>query len=248
MKTISILLLVMIGSAISFAQDKKQNLDEITVTPPKFTGINDAAKVYQEKEFTSFEDYLRENLKYPETLLKNGVNGTEVVHFEVSADGKLTDFKVINSVSPEIDEAVYDLLKTTCGMWKPGENNGEPVSMQKEISVAFKWNEFDALRSTKDFEALARFYYKKGSKQLFDKNNTKKALKYFNQGIKYKPYEDCLLLSRGMCRYELGDYEGAYSDWDKMRMSGVDSEVENVANSFIHMKGYSEFAEMVKRK
>lgn len=247
MKTISIFLFAMIVSVFTFGQDKKKNLEEITVTPPQFTGINEAAKIHQQENFTSFEDYLRKNLKYPESIMKNGANGTEVVHFEVSADGKLADFKVINSVSPEIDAAIYEMLKTTCGMWKPGESNGEPVSMEKEISIAFKWKEFEELNKTKDFEALAKLYFEKGNKQLFEKNNINKALKYFSNGIKYKPNEDCLLLARGMCKYELGDTEGAQQDWNRMRMAGVDKNAENLANDLRNMKGYSELAGLLNK-
>lgn len=242
MKTISILVLVMFASVISFGQEKKQELKEITVTPPQFTGVNDAAKIYGQQYFSSFENYLKENLKYPESIMKNGANGTEVIHFEVSANGMLTDFKVINSVSPEIDAAIYDMLKTTCGMWKPGESNGNPTSMKKEISIAFKWKEFEELGKTKDFLALANSYLKKGNRQLIEKNNPKKALKYFNSGIKYKPNEGSLLLARGMCKYELGDKEGALKDWDRMRIMGVDKNTENLASNFSELKGYSELA------
>ena len=94
-------------------------------------------------------------MEYPKEALIYATQGTEIVQFEVSADGKLADFEIINSVSPYIDKAVYDFLKTTCAMWKPGENNGEPVSMRKEISIKFEMD------NTNDFEAIANTLFKK---------------------------------------------------------------------------------------
>lgn len=247
MKTISILLIAMMLTAITFAQDEKKNLDEIKVTPPQFTGIMNAAEMYHPVKFASFEDYLSKNLIYPEHILRSGAEGTEVVHFKVSADGKLADFKVINSVSPEIDAAIYEMLKTTCGMWKPGETNGEPTSMEKEIAIEFKWKEFEEFNKTKDFDALARFYMKKGAEQFLVKNNPQKAMKHFNHGIKYRPNEDCLLMARGMCKYELGDKEGAQNDWNRMRTAGVDKEAIKLATNYENMKGYSDLAAVLNK-
>lgn len=244
MKTLTTIFLMMLMSTIAFGQSKE--VEPIKVTPPQFTGIPNAAQVFQQDQFISFNEYLRKNLKYPEEVLRNGAEGTEVVHFEVSADGKLTDFKVINSVSPEIDEAIYDLLKTTCGMWKPGESNGKPVPMKKEIAVEFKWKASDRLNDSKDFEALASHYLKKGHKQLFEKNNPQKALRYYTHGMKYKPTEDCLLLASGMCKYELGDISGAKEDWNRMRISGIDTNAQNLVSDFKNMKGFSQVAQLMK--
>ena len=97
---------------------------------------------------------------------------------------------------------LYEVI-TTSGMWRPGYNNGDPVAMEKEISVVFK------TQDSTDFDALAIKYLRKGNKELFVNNNPKKALRYLNHGMKYRPSEDCLLISRGICKYQLGDKEGA---------------------------------------
>lgn len=239
MKAISILLITMMFSVILVGQNKDKELKEIQVTPPKFTGIKNTIQVYQQENFSSFESYLQKHLKYPDKILRNGAEGTEVVQFEVSADGKLSRFSVINSVSPEIDAAIYNMLQTTCGMWKPGESNGKPVSMKKEISIEFKWKEFKELNKTKNFDALARFYMTKGTKQLLLKKNPQKALRFFNHGIKYRPNEDCLLMARGICKYELGDKTGAHNDWERMQISGITDEALSDLGKYKHLKGYN---------
>lgn len=248
MKTITILFAIVLAASSLFAQDLKSNLEEIKVTPPKFTGIAQTAKIFGQDDFVSFEKYLINNLKYPQDVISRGAEGTELVRFEVNADGKLSSFEVLNSVSPEIDAAIYNILQTTCGMWKPGETNGEPVSMEKESAIEFKWKQFESLNNTKDFDALAKLYMTKGTEQLMQKNNAKKALKFFNHGINYRPNEDCLLMGRGLCKYELGDKKGAMADWARMQSSGISDEAVAIIHDFSNLKGYAYLETLLQSK
>lgn len=113
--------------------------------------------------------------------------------------------------------------------------------MKKEISVAFKWNEFEEF-AAKDFTKLARLYFEKGSKQLFVKNQPEKALKNFNNGVRYLPNNESLLMLRGMCRFEVRDEAGARRDWDRMKTQ------ENNETDFIldatQLKNFKGFAEL----
>lgn len=248
MKTITILFAIVLAASSLFAQDLKSNLEEIKVTPPQFTGIVQTVEISEENDFVSFEKYLINKLKYPQDVITNGAEGTELVRFEVNADGKLSSFEVLNSVSPEIDAAIYNILQTTCGMWKPGETNGEPVSMEKEIAIEFKWKQFESLHSTKDFDALAKLYMTKGTEQLMQKNNAKKALKFFNHGINYRPNEDCLLMGRGLCKYELGDKKGAMADWARMQSSGISDGAVAIIHDFSNLKGYAYLETLLQSK
>lgn len=248
MKTITILIAIVLAASTLFAQDTKKDLEEIKVTPPKFTGIVQAVEIQDQNDFVSFEKYLVNNLQYPEDVISNGAEGTELVRFEVNADGKLSSFEVINSVAPEIDAAIYDILQTTCGMWKPGEANGQPVSMEKEIAIEFKWKQFESLNQTRDFDELAKQYMTKGTEQLIHKNNANKALKLFNHGINFRPKEDCLLMGRGLCKYELGDKEGAMADWTRMQSSGISDEAFAILDDYNNLKGYAHLETLLQSK
>lgn len=247
MKTFLILVLCTLLSVVAFGQQKSKMVDEVQVTPPTFAGINDIVKIFQEEKLESIADYLARKVQYPEEALKNKQEGTEVVQFEVTSKGELTNFNVINSVSPEIDEAIINLLKATNGMWMPGQNNGELVAMQKEVSVAFKYGEFEPFAESKDFVQLAKLFFEKGNKTLLVNNNPKKALKYYDRGIRYLPNEDCLLLARGMCKYELGDIEGARQDWNRMNVAGIDGKAENMAEIYSEFKGFKELTAMLEK-
>lgn len=237
MKTITIIIAIVLAASSLFAQEVKSNLEEIRVTPPRFTGIVQNPEILGQDEIVSFEKYLINNLQYPQEVISNGTEGTELVRFEVSANGKLSSFEVLNSVAPEIDSAIHAILLTTCGMWKAGETNGDPVSMPKEIAIEFKWKQFESMNNTRDFDELAKHYMTKGTEQLVHKNNAKKALKLFDHGINYRPNEDCLLMGRCLCKYELGDEEGAMADWARIQSSGVSNDAIVLLDDYSNMKG-----------
>ncbi|MBN2634638.1 MAG: TonB family protein [Prolixibacteraceae bacterium] len=248
MKTITIFIAIVLAASSLFAQEVQTQLEEIKVTPPRFTGIVQYPQISGEDDFVSFEKYLINNLKYPEEVISNGAEGTELVRFEVTANGKLSSFEVLNSVAPEIDEAIHDILLTTCGMWKAGETNGEPRSMTKEVAIEFKWKQFESLNQTKDFDELAKHYMTKGTEQLLLKNNPQKALKFFNHGINYRPNEDCLLMGRGLCKYEMGDKKGAMADWARMQSSGTSDEAVAILNDYNNLKGYAYLETLLQSK
>ncbi len=189
---------------------KKENL----ITPPVFTGVKSTDEAPGKSSFLIYS-YLRENVEYPEVALKYNIQGTEVVQFTVTNTGEITNIKVINSVCPEIDDEVIRVLKTTQGMWEPGLKNGNPVEMEKEISMVFQIDGFKNGTNENIFKEQATALYKKGNKALISQKNPEKALKYFDKALKYLPYESTILNSRAMARTLLNDKDGAQQDLDR---------------------------------
>jgi len=151
---------------------------------------------------------------------------------------------VINSVSEFVDMEIIRILEITSGMWIPGTVNGEPVAMEKEISVVFKISE------KSDFMAKAKHYLKFGNKLLFVHNRPEKALKYFDKSITLLPNEETLLAVRGLCNYEIGDNEGAKSDWNRLKMleekNAAESLIETAVN-YTQLSGYPEMMTIVNK-
>ena len=160
----------------------QRNISEIKVTPPEFSG----STVTIEKSL--IKNYLAENFRTPQI---NNAQGTEVVQFTVTSNGNVTDFKIINSVSRAIDQEMIRVLKTTNGMWKPGFNNEHPVDMTQEVSIAF-YNDEQAQEAEKLFVKWATSSFNKGGSALFEQHNINKALKCFNEGLNYLPYNKSL--------------------------------------------------------
>ena len=123
---------------------------------------------------------------------------------------------------------------TTNGMWKPGNNNGNPVAMEKEISLVFRLED-----SRYSFNDLGKKYYANGAGMLFINQRPKKALKYFNKGIVLFPNDRSLLALRGIALFEIGDKNGALHDWNRVKNLGG-FEADGYSENLINMKGYAE--------
>lgn len=261
MKRVIFISLGLLFSIFTFGQENKEQriaLEGVNVYPPVFQGAEQLRIALQEEEATSLNNYMKTHIVYPEESKKWLKEGTEVVAFTINEKGEVADFQVINSVSPEIDEEVIRVLKTTSRMWNPGLNNGKPISMEKEVSVVFNISTDQAIADQFDFDFVAKRYFKKGNKKLFFKQDTKAALKNFDKAICYMPNDKCLLISRGMCRYELGDTEGACTDFNRIKtLGGTETAEDQNGNpkktiedeyleNFCGFKGYAELKSILQ--
>jgi tetratricopeptide (TPR) repeat protein len=139
------------------------------------------------------------------------------------------------------------VLETTNGMWKPGYNNNQAVDMTKEVSMVFFIDDQSSKTSDELFTSWATTSYKKGSTALYEKHNVDKALRCFNDGINYLPNDKCLLLLRGICRFEKGDSEGAMEDWNRMNEQGGNIDMSEYADLLKDMKGYDQLMATLKK-
>jgi TonB family protein len=221
------------------AVGQKQNVDEVKVKPPQFTGIENAIHVENQTANALLKNYLMERISYPGNAILTSKEGTEVVQFTITPEGNVADFKIINSVSTEIDDEVIWALRQTKGMWIPGKNNNESVDMTKEVSLVFCLDKESSKSTHEIFTEHAAEYFNDGCKMLFENKNPKKALKHYSLGLNYLPYDNSLLLLRGMCRYELGDTKGASQDWNRMTSEGG-IDMSEYTFQLKDMKGYNE--------
>lgn len=233
MKTKVFFVLCMLTAAFTFGQNpmavQKNEVfksQEIKSAEPKFTWNKKANRELPGSNYLLINSYLSENVGYPAKALEYSIQGTEVVRFTVTTSGEVTNFKIINSVCPEIDEETIRALSNTNGMWIPGFKNGKPEEMEKEIAMVFQiYNNKKGTAGNMAEQATALF--EMGSKALIFKNNPGKALKYFDRALTYLPYDSNILYLRGMVRTMLDDHEGAKADWDRMKLIEVKSESIN---------------------
>jgi len=251
MKKFSVLLFCLILALASFGQVKTEKIisvPEVEVNQPRFTGVKNVAHVIDGNYTMDIKKYLAANVKYPENAANCFKEGTEVISFLVTPAGNITNFKVINSVCPEIDKEIIRVLASTDGEWIPGLNDGKPTPMPKEVSMVFCVDRFNNDNVIKYFTKKATTDFKKGTKKLLLSHNTKRALRNFDHGLTYLPYDKSLLYMRGLCRYELGDEQGAHEDWDRITKLGGFEDGTAVSRGLKSMKGYSEMAEKLNIK
>lgn len=188
-------------SSLAFAQ----NEDETTkpginnVLEPAFNGTT---------EVPGIKEYIEGNLCLPKIAQTWGVEGTVVVHFKVLPTRDLSEFQVIQSLSPEFDKAVIVALQSTNGMWSPGTIDGRPSSMEKEMIVVFK-NEGSQLYTTAQLN-------KERADDLLQEGKYSRAIKLYTKSIGSCPTSEISIYRRGLSKYYIGDLEGALNDFERV--------------------------------
>lgn len=117
---------------------------EITNSLPKInkTKPTDFALLYAEHdaEFPGGVDsiyrFIEENLKYPENLISQKIQGRVYVRFIINKNGKISKAGVIRSIHPDLDKEALRLIKLL-PKWKPAIHNGKIVSLWKTLPVNF---------------------------------------------------------------------------------------------------------------
>ena len=84
----------------------------------------------------AFNNFLSNNVRYPDIDRARGIQGKVILTFVVEKDGQLTDIKVIRSVSPTLDEEAVRVLKES-KRWVPGNMFGRPIRVQYSVPFNF---------------------------------------------------------------------------------------------------------------
>jgi hypothetical protein len=138
----------------------QRKLAETRVEPPQFTGeIIMKPQVTVEK--SPICCFIQEKLNYPGKASDFYQEGLVVIEFTVEPDATVSNFKVVNPVSHELNTAVINCLKLTNGMWIPGKVNGIPSAMEKKVTVMFD------LEDTPSLVEQARYHYMRSLKAFY---------------------------------------------------------------------------------
>ena len=81
--------------------------------------------------------FLAKNIKYPAEAQQKGEQGRVMVQFVVGKDGKLSDIKIMRSISPTLDAEAIRVIKAM-PTWKPGTQRGQAVAVKYTIPISFR--------------------------------------------------------------------------------------------------------------
>ena len=81
--------------------------------------------------------WLSANIKYPKEAQANKEQERVIVRFVIGKDGKVTDAKVVRSISPSLNKEALRLIKAM-PRWKPGEKDGLPVAVRFTLPITFR--------------------------------------------------------------------------------------------------------------
>jgi TonB family protein len=111
---------------------ENQNQDEVHNHPPPLP----LAPTYKEGK-AAMEKIIYSNLKYPEKAKENKIEGTVLVMFKVTKEGKVKDLQVKNKSGYGLDEEAIRLVKLLTE-WNPGKQGGKVVEMDFGVPVNFR--------------------------------------------------------------------------------------------------------------
>lgn len=114
-----------IPEPVNPASDTLGDIFTVVEEQPVYPG-NDEARIR----------FLQENIRYPETAVKNGIQGRVFVSFVVEKDGSLSNIRVLRGIGGGCDEEAIRVV-SLMPKWTPGRQRGEPVRVRFNVPIKF---------------------------------------------------------------------------------------------------------------
>ncbi|MEM1323803.1 MAG: TonB family protein [Bacteroidota bacterium] len=111
---------------------------------PRFPGCEDISDKEERKNCSNKEllAFIAEHINYPKEAAKAGVEGTVVVKFKVSAEGEVSEQRILRSVGHGCDEEVLRVMGIMAAMperWVPAKDEaGKKVASDFALPIKFK--------------------------------------------------------------------------------------------------------------
>jgi periplasmic protein TonB len=83
----------------------------------------------------AMQDFINENLKYPETARQFNIKGTILIYVVITSDGALMDVKVVKGLQDDLDAEAVRVVKSM-PLWKPAMRGGVPVNVRCTLPIA----------------------------------------------------------------------------------------------------------------
>ncbi|MFC3415006.1 M56 family metallopeptidase [Algoriphagus hitonicola] len=84
-----------------------------------------------------WNNYLKDNLSYPEQAKKEGIEGTVIVVFVINTDGSIQDVDVLRSIGGGCDEEAIRVVQNAPN-WESGKQRGRDVRTRMRLPIRFQ--------------------------------------------------------------------------------------------------------------
>ncbi len=128
--TIADIILAKDGNSTKKAMNPNEEIEKT------FYIVEEMPKFNEGEPAITFNKWIKENLKYPDTAKQKSISGTVVVQFRVNSEGVIKDVKVIRGVESALDAEAKRLIESS-PVWTPGKQRGKNVSVLFTFSVKF---------------------------------------------------------------------------------------------------------------
>ncbi|MCH7657376.1 MAG: TonB family protein [Bacteroidetes bacterium] len=108
-------------------------------TIPKAANNGDSTEPQPQFEvegYEDFDDYIMQNIQYPESAIKEGTEGIVWVEFNINKRGKVTDVKVVESIDERLDNEAVRVVSSS-PRWIAAEMNGKKTAKKMTVTVEF---------------------------------------------------------------------------------------------------------------
>jgi TonB family protein len=180
MKRVYFVYLILSFSRMLFSQDLSEN----EATLPKFNGSSDIGQL---------RDYLQREFVYPPISVENGEQGTVVIKFLITNQGKIDSIEILNKVSSSIDKESIRCLKTTESKWTSAKLKDNNITISLIVPIYLK-----IAKSGKGED----YYINKGDK-YYSKMDYKNSLSNYSEAIKLNPFNSGILEKKIDCEKKL---------------------------------------------
>lgn len=128
--------------------NRQMNLSEIPVDTSfriyKSTQLKNPPKPVYSQTGMKFGDFVQQNMVYPATALKQSFSGMVEIFFVVETSGRISNIKLLKSVSGGCNEEAIRLLKLL--KWKPGIYNDMAVRTEMVLQISFNLTDYQQMR------------------------------------------------------------------------------------------------------
>jgi protein TonB len=114
-----------ISNACSHLSDTEYIFEIVEFTPEYPGGL------------TAMIEYIGNNLRYPSIAIYNKIEGTVIVEFVVTYEGKICNARILKDIGGGCGEEALRLVNMMPD-WSPGTQRGKPVNVRLRIPVRFK--------------------------------------------------------------------------------------------------------------
>ena len=81
-------------------------------------------------------EFVRQNIRYSDEMIKNGIKGCVVVGFRVEKDGNLSNLRIKKTADARLNDEALRVVRSM-PKWIPAKDKGQPVSMRYTIPIQF---------------------------------------------------------------------------------------------------------------
>lgn len=119
----------------SSVTDENENTSESSVVDNKVYSVVEQMPNFPGGEAALLE-YISANLKYPQSALEQGTQGTVMLRFVVTGTGGIGEVQILKGLDPDCDDEAKRVVKSL-PKFNPGMQQGRPVSVWYTTPVRF---------------------------------------------------------------------------------------------------------------